>query len=109
MKYEQRWHAAQRKKEAKPLGLKRDRHIPFVHSDGTAGRLKSSNGPSDLGSPIGCRPTRPLVEYRGSITAIKRAHGTTRCVTARNFRATSASSSSRSALAKLRWFISMVL
>ena len=37
---------------------------------------------SIFGTPIGLRPTRPLVEYSGSITAINRAHGTTRSISA---------------------------
>ena len=37
------------------------------------------------GTPTGWRPTRPLVGYRGSITAIKRPHGTMRSISARNF------------------------
>jgi hypothetical protein len=40
---------------------------------------------SILETPIGWRPTRPLVGYSGSITAIKRAHGTTRSMSAKNF------------------------
>ena len=37
------------------------------------------------GTPIGCRPTRPRVGYSGSITAIRRDHGTTRSMSAKNF------------------------
>jgi len=39
---------------------------------------------SILGTPIGCRPTRPLVGYRGSMTAISRARGTMRSMSAKN-------------------------
>lgn len=35
-------------------------------------------------TPMGWRPTRPLVGYSGSITAIRRDHGTTRSMSARN-------------------------
>ena len=36
-------------------------------------------------TPIGRRPTRPLVGHSGSITAINRDYGTTRSVSAMNF------------------------
>ena len=40
-------------------------------------------GPDMRGTPTGWRPTRPLVGYSGSITAIKRAQGTTRYISTR--------------------------
>src|SRR5664280_741975 len=40
---------------------------------------------SMVGTPIGWRPTRPLVGYSGSMTAISRAHGTMRSISPRNF------------------------
>ena len=65
---------------------------------------------SILGTPIGCRPTRPLVGYSGSITPIRRDHGTTRSMSARNLsRRVRFFFIEYSALAKLRWFISGVL
>src|SRR5207245_10530148 len=54
--------------------------------------------------PIRCRPTRPLLGYSGSITAINRAHGTMRSISARNFsRRVRFFFIAYSALAKLRW------
>jgi hypothetical protein len=61
---------------------------------------------SILATPIGWRPTRPLFGYSGSITAIKRAHGTMRSISARNFsRRVRFFFIAYSALAKLRWLI----
>lgn len=55
---------------------------------------------------IGGRPTRPLFGYSGSITAISRAHGTMRSISARNFsRRVRFFFIAYSALAKLRWLI----
>jgi hypothetical protein len=56
------------------------------------------------------RPTRPLVGYNGSITAISRAHGTTRSISARNTsRRVRFFSIAYSALAKLRWLMIGIL
>jgi hypothetical protein len=61
---------------------------------------------SIFGTPIGWRPTRPLVGYAGSITAINFAHGTTRFISARNFsRRVRFFFKANSALAKLRWLM----
>ena len=60
------------------------------------------------GTPMGCRPTRPLVGYSGSMTVINRDHGTTRSISARNFsRRVRFFFNAYSALAKLRWFMSV--
>ena len=61
-------------------------------------------------TPIGWRPTRPLVGYSGSITATKRAHGTTRSMSARNLsRRVRFFFIAYSALAKLRWLMVVML
>ena len=63
---------------------------------------------SILDTPIGGRPTRPLLGYRGSTIAISRAQGTTRSMSARNFsRRVRFFLRANSALAKLRWFMSI--
>jgi hypothetical protein len=36
-------------------------------------------------TPIGWQPPRPLVGYNGSSTALRRDHGTTHSIFARNF------------------------
>ena len=55
-------------------------------------------------------PTCPRVGYSGSITAIRRAQGTTRSISARNFsRRVRFFFNAYSALAKLRWFMSGAL
>jgi hypothetical protein len=65
---------------------------------------------SIFATPMGWRPTRPLFGYRGSITAIRRVHGTMRSISARNFsRRVRFFFIAYSALAKLRWFISVVV
>jgi len=57
-------------------------------------------------TPIGGRPTRPLLAYSGSITAISRGHGTMRSMSARNFsRLVCVFFIAYSALAKLRWLM----
>jgi len=61
---------------------------------------------SIFGTPIGGRPTRPLLGYSGSITAISRDHGTMRSISARNLsRRVRFFFIAYSALAKLRWLI----
>lgn len=55
---------------------------------------------------MGWRPTRPLAGYSGSITAIKRDHGTTRSISERNTsRRVRFFFIAYSALAKLRWLM----
>lgn len=65
---------------------------------------------SILATPIGWRPTRPLLGYSGSITAISRDHGTRRSISARNFsRRVRFFFIAYSALAKLRWLMVVML
>ena len=58
---------------------------------------------SMMGTPMGWRPTRPLLGYNGSMTPISRAQGTIHSIPARNFsRRVRFFFNAYSALAKLR-------